>query len=79
MQALDLAGGGGRIGSGEEVSDPVVEADTVEQHIGGLVGAAGEDLAVVSEDLLGDPVGVERFQERVAHRAAPSPSPPPWR
>jgi hypothetical protein len=29
-------------------------------------------LPVVCEDLLGDPVGVERFQERVAHRASRS-------
>ena len=51
------------------MADPVVQTDAVEQHVGGLATQfSGEDPAVVGEDLLGDPIGVERFHERVAHR-----------
>ncbi len=69
VQALDLAGRRRRIGRGQEVADPVVETDAVEEHVGGLATETpGEDLAVVGQDLLGDPVGVESFEECVADR-----------
>lgn len=58
VQPLDLARRGRRIGGGEEMTDPVVEADAIEQHVGGLVGEpAGEDLAVIGQDLFRDAVG----------------------
>src|SRR5438876_10734594 len=34
-QPLDLAGGGGRVGGGEEVADAVSQADAIERHGGG--------------------------------------------
>jgi hypothetical protein len=56
VQPLDLPRGGRRVGGGEEVADPVVQADPVEQHIGRLsTELAGEDLAVVREDRSGTP------------------------
>ncbi len=70
MQTLDLSGGRRRIGGGEDVSDPVVEADAVEQHVGGLASQpAGEDLAVVGQDLLRYAVAIESLEERIAHRS----------
>ena len=52
------------------MTDPVVEADAVEQHVGGLVGEpAGEDLAVIGQDLFRDAVDGESLEQRVAHRA----------
>jgi hypothetical protein len=49
------------------MSDSVVEADAVEQHVGGLAPQpTGEDLAVVGQDLLRDAVGVKRLNKRVA-------------
>jgi len=50
------------------VADPVVQAGRIERHGRGLAGEpAGEDPAVVGEDLLGDAVAAERLQERLAH------------
>jgi hypothetical protein len=42
------------------VADAVLPADSVEQHLYGLrPEAAGEHLAVVGQDLVGDPVASE--------------------
>ena len=44
-------------GCGEQVLDPVLPADPVEEHLDRrVVEPAGEHLAVVGQDLLGDPV-----------------------
>ena len=61
---------------GEPVGDAVLPADLVEQHLhrhAGLVEPAGEHLAVVGQDFLGDPVGAHRIHERQAHRPGSSP------
>jgi hypothetical protein len=53
------------------VIDPVLPADPVEQHLDVTRGEpAGEHLAVVGEDLLGDTVAPERVGEVPAHRPA---------
>jgi hypothetical protein len=50
------------------VADAVAQTDPVEGDGGGMPGEpAGEDLAVVREDLLGHPVAVQAFQERIAY------------
>lgn len=72
MQSLDLPGRGRRVRGGEDVLDAVVQADAVEQH-GGALQAAGEDLAVVSEDLLGDAVSMQGLEQRVAYRPGRGP------
>ena len=54
VQALDLAGRCGRVRRGEQVADPVVHTDPVEGDGRRLVSEpAGEDLAVVGQDLIG--------------------------
>jgi hypothetical protein len=54
VEAFDLAGGGRAPGRGEAVGDAVLAADAVEQHLPRMGGeAAGEHLAIVSEQLLG--------------------------
>jgi hypothetical protein len=56
MQPLDLACRGRRVRLGEQVLDPVVGADPVEQdRARPLAEPRGEDLSVVREDLLGMP------------------------
>jgi hypothetical protein len=64
VEPLDLAGGRGAAGGREQVIDPVLAADPVEQHLGlARPEPAREDLAVVGQDLLGDPVGPHRLGE----------------
>jgi hypothetical protein len=56
------------------VLDPVVETDPIEEHVGGLCPQpAGEDSPVVREDLFGDAVSAQGFEQRVAHRACRRP------
>ena len=56
VKELDLARGGRTPRGGEQMVDSVLPADPVEQHLGVLgAEAAGEDLAVVRQDLLGTP------------------------
>src|SRR2546421_11402062 len=52
---LHLAGGGRRVGGGQQVAHAVLPADAVEEHVSRGVHAevAGEDLAVVGEQVLG--------------------------
>ena len=67
MEPLDLAGGGRVTGLGEQVLDPVLSADRVEQDLDRwMVEPAGEDFAVVGQDLLGLPVGGRRGAQPVA-------------
>jgi hypothetical protein len=70
VEALDLAGGGRAGGLGEAVGDAVVAADPVEQDLAAAAEAVGELLAVVGEDLVGDAVAAQRFDQRQADRAA---------
>jgi len=57
MKALDLARRGWRARGGEDVVDAVLAADAVEEDLDWRLGkAAGEDLAVVGQDLSRDPV-----------------------
>ena len=68
VQPLDLARGGRRVRGGQEVADPVAQADPVEGHGSGPVGEpAREGLAVVGQGLLGDAVALQRLDECVAH------------
>jgi hypothetical protein len=54
----------GELGSGEDVLDPVVVADPIEQHLGGLVRRfGGEDASIIGEDRFGDPVAGEAFEQ----------------
>ncbi len=54
------------------MADAVVQTDAIEGHVGGLAAEpAGEDLAIVGEDLLRDAIGVEGFQQRIV--VGPSP------
>jgi hypothetical protein len=42
-----------RIRGGEDVANPVVQTDAIEEHVGGpSAKASGEDFAVVGEDLV---------------------------
>ncbi len=74
MEALHLAGGGGRAGRGEQMTDAVLPAYAVKEHLP-ATGAEppGEDLAVVGEDLVGDPVAAQGFGESLAHRPGRGP------
>ena len=74
MEAFDLAGGGRAADAGEPVGDPVLAADTVEQHLG-RVGAepAGEHLAVVGQQLLGAAVAGQGGGEDPADAAGVGP------
>ncbi len=71
MEALDLACRGGRARSSQEMVKAVFTADAIEKNFDILVGveAAGEDLAVVGQDLLGNSVGAHGFGEVVTDRA----------
>ncbi len=76
VQAFDLPGGGRGVDLGEPVSDPVLPADPVKQHLhrhAGLVEPAGEHLAVVGQHLLGHPVDAHRVHERLADWAGGGP------
>ena len=56
------------------MTDPVVVADPVEQHDCWLLSVfSGENLAVVSEDRLGNPMSIKRLQQPVAHRLGGGP------
>ena len=56
------------------VGDPVLPADPVEQDLDGLGSEpAREDLAVVGEDLVGDPVATKRGREHRTHRLGSRP------
>ena len=71
---LDLAGRGGAGGLGEDVGDPVLAADLVEEHLGVVAPEApGEDLAVVGQDLLGHPPAREGGHEVLTDRARRGP------
>ena len=63
-----------RPGLGEQVLDPVLPADPVEEHLDRRpVEPAGEHLPVVGQDLPGHPVGPQRQRQALAHPAARSP------
>jgi hypothetical protein len=48
---------------------PLFETDAVEEHVGRPAAEpAGEDHAIVSQNLFRNAVGAQSFQERVAHR-----------
>ena len=69
VEPLDLARRRGRTRGGEQMADPVLRTDPVEQH--GAVTraeASGEDLAVVGEDGFGHTVGLHGAAQGVAHR-----------
>ena len=76
VPALDLAGGGRRVRPGQQLLDPVLAADPLEQHLRGpgLAEPAGEHLAVIGQHLIGDAVKPHRGYERPAHRPAGSPA-----
>src|SRR5918994_5774029 len=60
VESFDLARRGGRTHGGVTMRDAVLPADSVEQHLYGLrPEPAGEYLAVVGQDLVGDPVASE--------------------
>jgi hypothetical protein len=65
---LHLAGGGRRVGGGQQVAHAVLPADAVEEHLSRGVHAevAGEDLAVVGEQVLGHAVVAHGLGEGVA-------------
>jgi hypothetical protein len=57
VEPLHLPGGRGAPHSGEPVGDPVLSQDALEQDLtADAAEPTGEALAVVSEDLVGDPV-----------------------
>ena len=58
VETLDLPGGRGRAGLGQQMLDPVLAADPVEQHLDRRdVEPTGEHLAVVGQDLPRQPIG----------------------
>ena len=64
MKALDLARRGGGRRLGQQMIDPVLPAEAVEQHIDRRLRVLpGEHLAVVGEDLVGNAVGAQRLGE----------------
>jgi hypothetical protein len=70
VEPLDLAGGGRRADRGEQVEDPVLAADPVEQDLVSRSGGTPvEHSSVVREHRLGHPVGGERLREGLAERA----------
>jgi hypothetical protein len=74
VEAFDLAGGGRAADPGAPVGDAVVAADTVEQHLAGMgAGPAGEDLAVVGQQLLRAAVAVQGGGKDTAHAAGVGP------
>lgn len=71
MEALDLAGGGRRVGLGQPLGDALLPADALKQHLTvGRVEPAGEDLAVIGQQLLRNAVALQRRGEHAAHRAS---------
>jgi len=60
-------------GLGQPVSDAVVAADPVEQHLPALAEPVGELLAVVGEHLTRHAEPAQRGGERQAHRPAGRP------
>jgi hypothetical protein len=71
LEPLDLAHDLRTPGRREQVIDPVLAADPVEQHLGVLeTEPPGEDLAVVGEHLLWNAMGAHRSREVGTHRAA---------
>ena len=67
VEPFDLAGGGGAADPGEQVGDPLLAADAVEQHLTGVgAEAAGEDLAIVSQQLLWAAMAVQGSPEHPA-------------
>ena len=74
MEAFDLAGGCRRARCGELVGDPVLPAHAIEHDLSFVrAEATGEDLAVVGQHLVGDPVAQHRDLEDVAHRSGGCP------
>lgn len=72
MEAFDLAGGGRGIGRGQDVVDPVLAADAVEEHLHRrLEQATGEDLAVVGQDLVRHAVPAQSGAEAFTDLARP--------
>ncbi len=60
VEPLHFARCGRRCRGGQAVGDAVLPTDLVEEHLGGLEAEpVGEDLAIVGEDLFGDPVALE--------------------
>ena len=56
------------------MGDALLAADTVEQHLGRVrTEPTGEHLAVVSEDLVGDPVALQGGPEHPADRSGVGP------
>ncbi|TWG07568.1 hypothetical protein FHU35_11185 [Saccharopolyspora dendranthemae] len=70
VPTLDLARRGGRADLGQQMRDPVVPGDPVEQHLRRARTPVfpGELFAVVGQDLLWHPVGLQRRHQRPAHR-----------
>jgi hypothetical protein len=60
-------------GLGQPVSDPVIRADPVEQHLPALAETISELLAVIGEHLTGNAELPQRRRERQAHRPASRP------
>ena len=56
-------------GSRQDVADPVLSTDPIEQHLT-LRGTepSREHLPVIGQHLRRDPIGPHRFRERVTHR-----------
>src|SRR3984957_21102067 len=71
MKSLDLAGGGRRERSREEMVDPVVATDPVEEHLArSEPEAIGENLAVVGQDLFRGAISFQGRGEVPAHLTA---------
>src|SRR5439155_25273174 len=80
VKTLDLAGRGRRARLGEQVVDPVLTTDAVEEHLHrGLGESAGKDLAVVGQDLSWNAVDPHRGTESLANRLRPLSSHQPGR
>jgi hypothetical protein len=73
VEPFHLAGGRGRGGSGEAMHDAVVPADPIEEHLTTPPEPGGELFAIVSQDLVGDPVTLQGLGERQAHGPARGP------
>jgi hypothetical protein len=72
VQALNLPRSRWRPGLGQPLSDAVLPADPLEQHLrrARLAETPGELLAVVRQHFSGHPVFAHRLHERRAHRPA---------
>jgi hypothetical protein len=74
VEPLDLAGRGRRANRGEQVTDPVLAADPVEQDLMSRAGGTPtEHATVVGEHALGNPVGAKGLGEGLADRAGGGP------